>query len=250
MMKKYKSVPGVLVSWWLVLSFVALTACGKTETPAAATPGAPAPAASAPVVSVPASGHILRLAEGGDLSQIANQQMIHPQFTVAPPAADSPLIFAVLQNEQKHATAPVILKKIGNRWKITELAEAPQQQWGQVAIGPAKAELWAILDAAGDNESEQITLLHSTDAGNSWQFAVAVQKVSSFADFSAFSLAKSGQGRLTLHLTEDDDNITHGYYHYTTSDGGKSFRGPSFEPDDTAEAESLKSSSLQDALQQ
>jgi hypothetical protein len=219
---------------------VTLTACGKTETPAPAT----ASSAAAPANNTPAtgtvSGHSFKITDGADLAAVKNQQMLHPQFELTPDEVDAPVIFGVVQNDEKKTSSPVILKKFGAAWKIIEVNEARDQEWAYVAACPPRNELFGILDAAGDAPSSQLTLLRSPDKGTTWQYFSAVKKITPAAEYAGFSISKTGEGRLTMHLEEDDDEISHGYYHYKTADGGKTWTGPSFEPDDVVEADSLK----------
>jgi hypothetical protein len=44
-----------------------------------------------------------------------------------------------------------------------------------------------------------------------------------------------------MHLDDDTDGQPHGYYHYHTADGGKTWTGPTQEPNDVSEADPFDS---------
>jgi hypothetical protein len=215
-----------------------LAACGKTETPAP--PPGPAASANNTPATGAVSGHTFKITDGADLAAVKNQQMLHPQFELTPDEVDAPVIFGVVQNDEKKSSSPVLIKKFGAAWKIVEVSEARDQEWAYAAACPSRNEIFAVLDGAGDNETGQLTILRSTDKGSSWQYFSAVKKITPAAEYAGFSIAKPGEGRLSMHLEDDEDDIVHGYYHYKTADGGKTWTGPSLEPDDVVEADSLK----------
>lgn len=100
-------------------------------------------------------------------------------------------------------------------------------------------EIWGILDGVGENHTTQVTLVRSIDDGTTWQFFAAVKKPTSDAQYAGFSMARNGEGRLSLHLEDDTDGVAHGYYHYKTADAGKTWTGPTLEADDIIQADSL-----------
>jgi hypothetical protein len=222
-----------------LLFLFAMSACGKTDTPIALPATQPISTTTAPSANVFISGHTIRLAEGFDLSSINNQAMIHPQFGLTPPDVETPVIFAVVQNADATASSPLILKKIGGVWKIVKLAEADYQEWVDAGAISGGKELWGILDVSGENRAAQLTLVRSVDEGMSWQYYAAVKKPVNDAEYAGFAMAADGKGRLSVHLDDDTDGIAHGYYHYTTTDGGKHWTGPTFEGDDILQADSL-----------
>jgi hypothetical protein len=228
-----------------------LLSCGKSESPPAASAASVSPAASADSstpANAPASGNIVKLDAGADLSRVQNQQIIHPQFFLTPPEVESPLIFAHIHTDADSGP-PAILKKIGATWRIVQLDEAVHQEWVYAAACPPRQEIWAILDLAGDAKAWQLTLLRSTDNGLSWQFFSAVKKPSNAAIYAGFALAKNGQGRLSMHLEEETDGHPKGYYHYRTTDGGKTWAGPTAEPNHVEEADTFEpTDSLPDAI--
>ncbi len=224
-----------------IFSALFIAACDKTE-PLTPVPASSSPATipvTAPSANAPSSGHIIKIAGGLDLAAITNQQMIHPQFGLTDPDVETPIIFAVVQNQDATASSPLILKKIGSTWKVVKLAEADYQEWVYAAAISGRKEIWGILDGVGENHTTQVTLVRSIDDGTTWQFFAAVKKPTSDAQYAGFSMARNGEGRLSLHLEDDTDGVAHGYYHYKTADAGKTWTGPTLEADDIIQADSL-----------
>jgi hypothetical protein len=238
----------------LIPTVLAVASCGRTDVPVAPETAAPAmtqnvAAKALPSANAAASRHVVKMADGVDLTQVRNQEMIHPGFSLSPPDVDSPVLFATVTNEKDETGSPVVLKKIDDQWKILELTEAGDQEWVYAgACGPRK-ELWGILDSATETPVQQLTLMHSTDDGATWQFFAAVKKPADDAEFEAFSMAASGAGKLSMHLADDADKVLHGYYQYRTIDGGKTWTGPTFEADDVTDADSQRDlDSIQEAI--
>jgi hypothetical protein len=175
--------------------------------------------------------------------------MLQPQFSLTPPDVESPVLFAVVQNDKDDTGAPVVLKKIDDQWKILEIAEAGDQEWVYAAACTPRHELWGILDSASDTRAAQLTLMRSTDDGLTWQFFAGVKKPVIEAEYAGFFMAANGEGKLTVHLDDDADKVMHGYYHYKTFDGGKTWTGPTFEGDDITEADSQRDlDTIQEAI--
>jgi hypothetical protein len=215
----------------------ALAACGREDAPAATAPATKGAASANGTVTAQA----FSLANGPEMAQVKIQQMIHPQFALTPPEVDSPVIFAVIRNEQQNLASPVLLKRVGTIWRACEVptagANPGQREWVHAAASPARHELFAWLDDASASRAWQLTVWHSTDAGLTWQTLAAVKKPTNAAEFAGFVMAANGAGRLSMHLDDDTDNLGHGYYHYSTADGGKNWTGPTFEADDIVEAD-------------
>ena len=242
-----KPLLGVLAPGWFMSLFAgamlcAATGCGKPDVA-----GGPA-ASGGGTAGTPANGmvsqHEFKVSQGMDLAAVKNQSMLHPQFELTPDDVDTEVIFGVVENEEKHSSMPVVVKRSANGWKVIEAAELPGQEWVYAAAVPAREEVWGILDVSGEpaagSGTGQLTLLRSKDGGETWQYFAGVKKLNAAAEYAGFSLSKSGEGRLSMHLEDDTDGVQHGYYHYKTIDGGKTWTGPTPEPDDVVEADSLK----------
>ncbi len=240
-------------AWAMIATALTANSCTKSDVPATNTPTS-APAAShtavaQPSANAPASGHLVKLADGIDLEQVRNQDMVHPAFSISAPDVTTPVLFADASNDKNDTSAPVILKKIDDKWRILELSDAGDQEWMYAGACGARHELWAILDSAAESAAPQLTLMRSMDEGLTWQYFVAVKKPTDDAEFIAFTMAANGAGKLTMHLSDDADTILHGYYDYRTTDGGKTWTGPAFEADDMTDADTQRDTdSLQDAI--
>jgi hypothetical protein len=240
-------------AWAVTATVLTASSCTKSDVPAPATP-ASAPAATRtavaqPSANVPVSGHLVKLADGVDLEQVRNQDMVHPAFSISAPDVTAPVLFADASNDKNDASAPVILKKIDDKWRILELTDTGNQEWVYAGACGPRHELWAILDSAGESAAPQLTLMRSSDEGLTWQYFAAVKKPTDDAEFIAFTMAANGAGKMTMHLSDDADTIPHGYYDYRTNDGGKTWTGPAFEADDMTDADTQHDTdSLQDAI--
>ncbi|HUO09115.1 MAG TPA: hypothetical protein VM008_12485 [Phycisphaerae bacterium] len=239
----------------LIPALLGVASCGRTDVPVASETAPAATTAPGAVgkslrsANVAVSGHVVKMADGVDLTQVRNQEMIHPAFSMSPPDVDSAVLLASVVNDKDDTGSPVVLKKIDDQWKVLELTEAGDQEWVYAgACGPRK-ELWGILDSATDTPVPQLTLMRSADDGLTWQFFAAVKKPADDAEYAAFSMAANGEGKLSVHLADDADKILHGYYHYRTVDGGKTWMGPTFEADDVTDADSQRDlDSIQEAI--
>jgi hypothetical protein len=226
----------------LLAAAAPLAACGHDAAPAPVTTSGPAGSgAAAPSANAPLPAQSFAHAAGHEMAKVQVQPMIHPQFALTPPEVDTPVIFAVVRNEEKGLASPVLLKKMDAGWRVTEVpqfaAAATQREWVHAAACPARHELFAILDDSSESRAWALTLLHSTDGGATWATLAAVKKPTNAAEYAGFALGKNGAGRLSMHLDDDTDKLGHGYYHYATTDGGKSWTGPTFEPDDIVDAD-------------
>jgi hypothetical protein len=219
-----------------------LAACGHDTAPAPVTTSGPAGrTAATPAANAPLPAQTFSLAAGLDMAKVQVQPMIHPQFSLTPPEVDTPVIFAVVRNEEKGLASPVLLKKMDSGWRVTEVpqfaAAATQREWVHAAACPARHELFALLDDSSESRAWALTLLHSTDGGATWATLAAVKKPTNAAEYAGFAMGKNGAGRISMHLDDDTDKLGHGYYHYATTDGGKTWTGPTFEPDDIVDAD-------------
>ena len=140
---------------------------------------------------------------------------------------------------------PVLGTRNGQQYKVVKLREAwGADQWHGVFSGPRPADVWGVLDQASDDQggdddkADDVTLVRSTDAGHTFQVA-ALRKPCPKAAFADLVMARNGHGRVTLSLAEDCGRFKMGLYHYRTTDGGRTFQRPQFEPDQTHPAEDV-----------
>jgi hypothetical protein len=150
------------------------------------------------------------------------------RFAVSPPESYAPMIFADCRTViQCH---PVILVKERDGWKGIRL-EARQQGWEYVGASANGDELWAVLDGQVEGHSWELTLVNSEDRGKTWCVVSTVRKTCYYAGFHDFAMADDGSGRVTILLCDDyNDETRAGMYHYRTSDGGRTWSLPEWEP--------------------
>jgi hypothetical protein len=112
--------------------------------------------------------------------------------------------------------------------------------WVSVVSGPASGEIWGVLDHNLDDRMKEIVLVHSTDAGATFDIT-SIRKPKAIADYGSFAMDRNGHGRLTLYLeaTHGRRNDRPGYYHYRTTNGGKTWTTPEYEPDATVPADDV-----------
>ncbi len=231
---------------WVNLTAIAcmtLAGCGHSATDegAAATPA-----------TGTASGKTVDLSAGFDLAMVQNTGQVHPLFRLAPPETETAIIFAktkrmdngqerngalILRREGNPATLPTGARTSG--WRILELMDAPNQEWVFATACPSRKEIWGVLDNAGDDRGDQLTLMRSGDGGRTWTYFSAVKKPSSEAICESLVLTDTGAGRLTMFMSteEPDGRIRGHYYHYRTADGARTWTGPTIEPSDTTDAD-------------
>ena len=123
------------------------------------------------------------------------------------------------------ATTPVIVQS--DKFNKPALAMPIEDErlkdaaWAFVASGPAKNEIWAILDRSLDDDQPDIVLVHLIESH--WSVQV-IHKPIPDADFDSFSMNRDGHGRLTLYAQSDSKaKRTGGFYTFRTTDSGKSW---------------------------
>ena len=149
---------------------------------------------------------------------------------------DQELYFGQLETTDLHdnvtATAPVVVAKIQGEWRALSLADErlPDAEFLFVASGPAKNEIWAILDNQIADPADSLLLAHSTDAAQTWTLTT-LHKPQGFGAYDSFAMDKTGHGRLTVYLTHRESKGRSGFYHFRTSDDGNTWSAPDYEPD-------------------
>jgi hypothetical protein len=138
------------------------------------------------------------------------------------------------------ATAPVIVAKVKGEWRALSLADSrlPNAEFLFVASGPAKGEIWGVLDDQIADPAEVVLLAHSTDAGQTWRLTT-VHKPRGAGSYDSFAMDKNGHGRLTVHLNREQSQNRSGFYHFRTTDDGQTWSRPDYEPDHLKSADEI-----------
>jgi hypothetical protein len=127
---------------------------------------------------------------------------------------------------------PILAIKTDESWKAIPLVSVSLRQagWKYVAAGPAPGEVWGALDTVAGDSRPRFVLAHSTDGGASFTLT-PFTKPCKLAQFFDFAMSRDGHGRATVSLDTDCGPHQAGLYHYQTSNDGKTWSPPTFEPD-------------------
>jgi hypothetical protein len=121
--------------------------------------------------------------------------------------------------------------------------------WKYVAAGPARHEIWGVLDTSAGETQNEFVLAHSTDGGDTFSLKT-IKKPCKLATFTDFAMSRDGHGRATLTLDTDCGQYKSGLYHYDTTDDGKTWPAqPRYEPDVMLRAQSVTDDEQPDAAQ-
>jgi hypothetical protein len=111
--------------------------------------------------------------------------------------------------------------------------------WKYVGAGPARNEIWGVLDTSTGDSQPQFVIAHSTDGASTFSLKV-MDKPCRLATVSDFAMSRNGHGRVTLSLDTDCGKYKPGLYHYDTSDDGKTWsKNPRYEPDAMIQADTV-----------
>ncbi len=186
----------------------------------------------------------------GRLLNTARIAEILPEYQITDPeTVPAPLIFGSGRIDALNLSEPVILRKIGSSWKFVELPTLNHTDWVYAGASFERNELWAILDSTPESKTPGLYLFRSVDHGQTWKLFSGVKPPTILAEFVEFSMTAAGNGRLIVHQDDDTPETPRGLYAYASSDGGKSWTGPTFTPDDLISADPSPIPSLQDTLQ-
>jgi hypothetical protein len=137
-------------------------------------------------------------------------------------------------DEKQTSSLPIIARKNGENWKALPIRDPRLKDaaWSYVGGGPHRGELWGVLDSSLDEDQPELLLAHSMDGGAKFVLST-LKKPDPKADFDSFCIGPDGKGRVTVYLAPDPDNEKSkpGYYHFRTSDGGKTWAKPEYESD-------------------
>jgi hypothetical protein len=148
----------------------------------------------------------------------------------------APLVFANYRNDALAIRTPMILR-CAETWKIVLLPAFHHAEWVYAGAAIGRGELWAILHSTSDARAMGLYFLRSTDDGVTWTLFSGLKFPVPSMEFFSFSLKADGTGSVTVHQEEDTALLPRGMYVYRTSDGGKSWSGPTFTADDLVTAD-------------
>jgi hypothetical protein len=137
------------------------------------------------------------------------------------------------ENGDPSSTVPLIVAISKGAWGALSVKDdrLPDAEWQFVASGPADGEVWGVLDDSINHAGKAILLAHSTDSAATWNIT-AVHKPFDAGDYDSFAMDKSGHGRLTVYLAPGRKHPNRsGFYHFRTSDAGKTWSAPEHEAD-------------------
>jgi hypothetical protein len=142
---------------------------------------------------------------------------------------------------ESSSTVPLIVAARGKQWVGLSLADdrLTNAEWQFVASGPAADEIWGVLDDTLTNRGQRILLVHSVDAGATWS-VIAINKPFASGEYDSFAMSASGRGRVTIYVPGNAKHPARaGFYHFRTTDGGKTWSDPEHEADALTPAEEV-----------
>ena len=162
-------------------------------------------------------------------------------YKLEPPIVERPIYVGEIENGDKQMLPVVLIKQHGQLQALRMEKDWAFDQWTRLIYGPADGEIWGVLDQADENHGEDFALVHSLNQGETWQVGV-IRKPCDNASIYDFVMAKDGRGRFTLNLPDQcpgNEKLKPGLYHYRTTDNGKTWSTPNYEPDATKPAEEV-----------
>jgi len=145
------------------------------------------------------------------------------------------------EHDTATATQPLVVAALKGAWMAIDLRDPrlPNAEWQFVASGPAEGEVWGVLDDTLTHKGKVIFLAHSTDGCLTWTISV-VQKPFDTGEYDSFAMDKTGHGRLTIYLTPTTCHPNRaGFYHFRTTDSGKTWSTPEHETDNLDPADDV-----------
>jgi len=209
--------------------FVGCMLPGGCNTPSAAARQAATQPAESP------QGLVYRMSDAQPLEKLeTTEQDAEMLDRLGPPLTPTKLYFGeVRSRDDDTVLGPLIAMKAGGAWRALRL-DAPGLKdfgWEYVGGGPVKNEVWGVLDCQDEDPAENLVLAHSIDGGATWLLS-SIHKPAYYATFNDFAMARDGHGRVTIYLQGDySPKIKTGYYNYRTTDDGKTWAAPDFDPD-------------------
>ena len=218
---------------FLLLATLAVAGCTQPMTPAGTSPATVTLPIQWITISQSESQPLIKLRPSGTTIDLA--------FKLKTPLADHLFYFGEMENNDQQMMPFVAIKENGRMQALRLEKEWGSDRWTMVCAGPNAGEVWGVLDQPKDDPGDTFSLVHSADGGKSWQVG-SIHKPCDAAGFVDLVMAKNGKGRFTLMLDADcpsNAKLKAGLYHYRTTDGGKTWAAPEYEPDATRPAEEV-----------
>jgi hypothetical protein len=234
-------VPLRVWTWTAAVVTASLTACvGRSA----------GPRPSVGPTTAPASVGTVELADAKPLSDLTPGDLqANLTDKLAPPQTkDATIYFGEVdeydgpEEDAKLLSAlPIIALKDGTAWKAVPVVGPglANADWKYVGAGPAKREIWGVLDTAVGDGGSDLFLAHATDGGTTFQL-FKLHKPAPQATVFDFAMSRDGKGRVIVSLDESVGHARPGTYYYETTDDGKTWsEHPRFEPDAMTRADSV-----------
>jgi len=196
---------------------------------------------SRPATTMP---HVARMTDAVPIDKLRTEHTDVDLRTRITYSKDDVLYFGQAEsydnNGDVSATAPLVVSRIKGHWRALSLSDdrLPDAEFLFIAAGPKKDELWGVLDDQIGDPSSVLLLAHSTDSGQTWQLTT-LNKPNAAGVFDSFAMDKSGHGRVSVYLTKRESHNRPGYYHFRTTDAGRTWSAPEREPDSMTPADDI-----------
>jgi hypothetical protein len=135
--------------------------------------------------------------------------------------------------DETASTVPLVVMMQKGAWVALSLEDPrlKNAEWQFVASGPADGEIWGVLDDSLNYRGTALLVAHSADTGATWT-VTAVNKPFGGGDYDSFRMDRTGHGRLSVYLAGTRRHPERaGFYHFRTTDAGKTWTAPEHEPD-------------------
>jgi hypothetical protein len=206
--------------------------------------------AKSPASSANDSPHVLRMNDSIDLAKLLRaDEQVNLTHKLNMQHDGGTIYFGELDTyddeDQLASSAPIIVRKSGTRWRGIRVSDPrlKDANWAYVGAGPKPGEIWGILDQSSDIADEvqaELIIAHSTDGGQTFSL-MPLPKPNDAASFDSICIGPNGRGRLTMYLSSEDESTERpGFYHFQTSDSGRTWaRAARYEADALSAAQSV-----------
>ncbi len=153
------------------------------------------------------------------------------------------------QDAKLVSSLPILAVKAGDAWRAVPVVGPglANTGWRYVGAGPAKLEVWGVLDTAVGDGGPDLFLAHSTDGGGAFKL-FKLHKPAGPATVFDFAMGRDGHGRVIVSLDEAVGRAKPGLYYYETTDDGQTWSThPRFEPDGMIRADTVPDEEQPDA---